>query len=92
MAIKRWTLIVQGRVQGVYYRATTQKTAAGLGLTGYAFNLPDGGVEVVAEGETEILEALHQWCKEGPPAARVERVSVSKSEATGEFADFSIRR
>lgn len=92
MTTKRWTMHVSGRVQGVYYRATTQKTAIALGLTGYAFNLPDGGVEVVAEGLPDTLKELHQWCQDGPPAARVDRVTVSESDATGEFTEFVIRR
>ncbi|SDX42236.1 acylphosphatase [Marinobacter mobilis] len=92
MTATRWTMQVTGRVQGVYYRANTQKAGADLGLTGYALNLPDGGVEVVAEGDRKNLQALHDWCKKGPPAARVDRIVVTESQATGEFSDFSIRR
>lgn len=92
MTATRWTMQVTGRVQGVYYRANTQKKGAELGLTGYALNLPDGGVEVVAEGEPEALKALLDWCKKGPSAARVDSVQVAESKATGEFHNFSIRR
>lgn len=89
---ERWTLLIHGRVQGVYYRASTVETAGELGLTGYARNLPDGSVEVVAEGDREALEQLHRWCEQGPPAARVDRTEVAHSEATGEFGTFDVRR
>lgn len=92
MIQKRWTLHVTGRVQGVYYRAHTQKTATELGLTGYAHNRDDGSVEVVAEGAPDTLNELYRWCQQGPPAARVDEVRMAESRATGEFSDFSIRR
>ncbi len=66
--------IVSGRVQGVFYRASTREQALHLGLAGYAKNLPDGGVEVLANGSVDALDALERWLWEGPPAARVEAV------------------
>ncbi|MDX1755573.1 MAG: acylphosphatase [Marinobacter sp.] len=92
MSQTRWTMLISGRVQGVYYRAATEKTATELGVTGFALNLPDGRVEVVAEAEPATLEQFHQWCLQGPPAARVDKIDVTESPATGEFARFSIRR
>ena len=92
MSQKRWTMLVSGRVQGVYYRAATEKAATTLGVTGYALNLPDGRVEVVAEADKSTLEQFHQWCLEGPPAARVDGIDLTESAATGEFARFAIRR
>ncbi len=89
---KRWTMRISGRVQGVYYRAATEKSATELGVTGYALNLPDGRVEVVAEAEPDRLKALHRWCLQGPPAARVDDIDVTESAATGEFTRFTIRR
>lgn len=65
---------VRGRVQGVYFRASTQRQAQELGLCGYAMNLPDGDVEVVARGEDGALEALKSWLWQGPPAAQVTAV------------------
>ena len=66
--------LVAGRVQGVYFRASTRERALALGLDGYARNLADGRVEVVACGEAAALEALAEWLQHGPPAARVEQV------------------
>ena len=66
--------IVSGHVQGVFFRASTRAEAVRLGLTGYAKNLPDGGVEVLACGEIAVLEELQRWLRTGPPAARVESV------------------
>lgn len=67
--------LVSGRVQGVFYRASTRERALALGLSGYARNLPDGRVEVVASGADAAIEALEQWLQQGPPGARVDAVS-----------------
>lgn len=61
--------VVHGRVQGVFFRASTQKKARALGLTGWVRNLPDGTVEVLAVGPRPALEALLAWLHEGPPLA-----------------------
>ena len=66
--------LVSGRVQGVFYRASTRGQAQQLGLTGHARNLPDGRVEVVAHGSPEALDALERWLWQGPPAAKVEGI------------------
>jgi acylphosphatase len=65
---------VSGRVQGVWYRASTQQRARELGLEGYARNLSDGRVEVLACGEHEALASLERWMWQGPPAAKVDSV------------------
>jgi len=65
---------VHGRVQGVWFRDSTRKEAERLGITGYAINLPDGNVEVLACGLQEAIDLLEAWLHEGPPLARVERV------------------
>ncbi|HET6907678.1 MAG TPA: acylphosphatase [Rhodanobacteraceae bacterium] len=67
--------IIRGRVQGVFFRASTREQALKLGLSGYARNLADGSVEVLASGSGEALDALQEWLREGPPSARVENVS-----------------
>jgi acylphosphatase len=67
--------IVSGRVQGVFYRASTREQALRLGLAGYAKNRLDGRVEVLASGEAAALDALERWLRQGPPAARVEAVN-----------------
>jgi acylphosphatase len=69
--------MVHGKVQGVFFRASTRERALDLGLSGSATNLPDGSVEVVAEGEAMAVDALEAWLRHGPPMARVERVERS---------------
>ncbi len=66
--------IVTGRVQGVFFRASTRERARWLGVAGYAENLPNGSVEVVAAGSAAALDELDGWLHHGPPAARVDRV------------------
>ncbi|AHX14303.1 acylphosphatase [Dyella jiangningensis] len=66
--------LVSGRVQGVFYRASTREQALALGLRGHAKNLPDGRVEVIASGTDAALDALEQWLWRGPSGARVDDV------------------
>lgn len=78
--------LVSGLVQGVFYRASTKTRARELGLAGFAKNLPDGRVEVVASGDAEALDALHAWLRQGPPSARVvavEREAFSEQMHAG---------
>jgi acylphosphatase len=77
--MSRWVArrcLVKGRVQGVFYRASTRERALTLGVTGYARNLPDGSVEVLACGDPAAVEALCEWLWEGPPMAEVARVDI----------------
>ena len=67
---------VAGRVQGVFFRASARQRAVELGVTGYARNLPDGRVEVLACGPREAVDALCRWLWQGPPAASVTSVDV----------------
>ncbi|BAT71395.1 acylphosphatase [Thermosulfidibacter takaii ABI70S6] len=89
--MKRAHIWVSGKVQGVFYRATAKEIAKRLRLKGWVRNLPDGRVEIVAEGDEDALRAFVDWCWEGPPLARVEDVKVVWEEATGEFDDFYVR-
>jgi acylphosphatase len=82
--------VVRGRVQGVFFRAASQREARRLGLTGWVRNLADGSVEVVAEGEDERIKEFIQWAQRGPSAARVDRVETRWRGYTGEFSDFRI--
>jgi acylphosphatase len=72
--------LVSGRVQGVFYRATCVRRAESLKLRGYAKNLPDGRVEVLACGEPEAVEQFIAWLWEGSPASRVEGVSTGECD------------
>jgi acylphosphatase len=74
--------LVGGRVQGVFFRASTRTEAMRLGLNGYAKNLADGSVEVLACGDASALDELQRWLRMGPPAARVETVQRSTAEGT----------
>lgn len=77
--------LVSGKVQGVFFRASTRNEARRLGLSGYAANLSDGRVEVVAMGRAEALAELEQWLWQGPPSARVD--DVVRSEHHGRVED-----
>ena len=66
--------LVSGKVQGVFFRASTRERALELGLSGHAINLDDGRVEVVAHGDAAAIETLASWLRQGPPMARVDRV------------------
>jgi acylphosphatase len=80
---RRMTVLVTGVVQGVGYRRFVQRRAQDLGLNGFAENLSDGKVEVVAEGSLEALGQLLHWIKRGPTHADVRQVEVSYAETTG---------
>lgn len=80
--------LVSGRVQGVFFRASTRERARALGLVGYARNLPDGRVEVLAGGSEAALAELEAWLHEGPPAARVDAV-LREAAAAPTCRDFS---
>ncbi|RMD83113.1 MAG: acylphosphatase [Candidatus Dadabacteria bacterium] len=86
----RLHLFVSGRVQGVWYRGSMADRAASLGVAGWVRNLPDGRVEAVIEGPPEEVAKLVEWCRQGPPAARVEDVVVEEQEPEG-LAGFRIR-
>lgn len=73
--------LVSGRVQGVFYRASTRARAEVLGVTGHARNLPDGRVEVLACGEPEAVTALCEWLWRGSPASSVRDVQVETIDA-----------
>jgi acylphosphatase len=90
--VTRAELLVLGRVQGVFYRASAQQEGMRLGLLGEVRNLPDGNVEAIVEGPRERIEEFVEWCKRGPPSAEVENVRVRWSKALGDFRTFMIAR
>lgn len=87
--IKRFHLKITGKVQGVWYRASTQRKAQELGLSGWVRNLPDGSVEAAIEGPEGKLQLMMQWCAQGPTHARVEAV-VPKEIAVEKSQTFEI--
>jgi acylphosphatase len=88
MALKQVQLTVRGRVQGVFFRASAQREARRLGVTGFARNRPDGTVEIVAEGDEEVIRDFIGWANKGPSAARVDNVDVRWRAFSGEHTDF----
>jgi len=79
-------LIIQGRVQGVWYRESMRIEAERLGVAGWVRNRRDGSVEALLQGDDTAVESLIRWAWDGPPAARVDAVQVS--EGNGEFSGF----
>ena len=87
---QRLHALVRGRVQGVGFRYSTLREGQQLGLNGWVRNLPDGGVEVTAEGPTPALEALLNFLHRGPSAARVQSVEPQWSPAAGGLGPFDV--
>jgi len=81
---------VHGRVQGVFFRASTRERAVEAGVAGWVRNCPDGSVEAVLEGPPDAVEAVVAFCREGPGPARVERVEAADEEPEG-LAGFRVR-
>ena len=82
---------IEGQVQGVGYRDFAQRAAAGLGLAGYAVNLPGGGVEVLAQGDKSALEILVERLREGPRLAAVDDVQVRERVPAAQLTSFEVR-
>ena len=89
--MKHIHVYISGKVQGVYFRAETQRAAVGFNLTGWVRNMVDGRVEACFEGKDENIDKMIEWCHIGPPAARVEEVLTDEEPYTDEFHDFSIK-
>ena len=81
LSMQTISIIVKGRVQGVFYRQSTREKARELGLTGYVQNMENGSVHIVATGEHEKLDQLIAWCRQGPPKAKVQRRSHYRNSA-----------
>lgn len=84
-------LLIAGRVQGVFYRASMVEQAQAAGLHGWVRNLRDGRVEALVQGPQPALDTLLAWCRQGPPAARVDEVLVSAVSETDLPAPFATR-
>ena len=90
MTINR-TVIIKGKVQGVFYRGSTREQAERLGVNGEVKNMPDGSVELIIEGNREAVEQLITWCHQGPQRAEVEEVVVKEGTIKG-FKNFRVIR
>lgn len=89
--MKHLDIIVSGKVQGVFYRASAQTVAGELGIRGFVRNEPDGSVFIAAEGRDELLERFVAWCHRGPARASVTGVTIHEGPLAG-YDDFKVRR
>ncbi|MGD0803686.1 MAG: acylphosphatase [Candidatus Bathyarchaeia archaeon] len=81
-------ITVLGRVQGVGFRVNAKRRADHLGLNGWVKNLPDGSVEIIAEGPEVYIEEFIKWCRVGPSGAIVDKIDVERKPAKGELSGF----
>ena len=91
MSTTHYNITVTGKVQGVYFRASTKQMADLLGLKGFVRNEPNGDVYIEAEGDDNMLTKFIQWCHHGPEKASVKYVSVSGGDAAG-YGEFVVSR
>lgn len=84
-------VIVSGRVQGVFFRDTTQREARRLGVAGWVRNLDDGTVEAVFEGDSNAVESMLEFCRRGPERARVDEVAVAADQPLEGLEGFDVR-
>ncbi len=89
--MKRLHLIVSGRVQGVGFRWAAQKAARQLGVNGYVRNLPNGDVEIVAEGDETAVDRMIAWARKGPSWSRVDNLQLDDLPGPPEHAEFGVR-
>lgn len=90
--MKHISIFVRGRVQGVFYRASTRDAARQFGVNGFVRNEPDGSVYIEASGDEVALEKLIAWCRKGPPRAMVSDIQISEMEGLVQFHSFEINR
>lgn len=81
--MRRIHVLIGGRVQGVFFRATCAELAGALGLAGWVRNTPDGGVEAEFEGPADDVASMLRWCREGPPGAQVRAIDVREIPVSG---------
>ena len=83
-------VIISGRVQGVFFRMETKRAADRFGVSGWVRNQRDGTVEAIFEGDQDKVDAVLEWCNEGPPSAKVTDVNVQWQDYAGEFNKFDV--
>jgi acylphosphatase len=86
----RAQVVIAGKVQGVFFRMETKRTADTYGVCGWVKNKNDGTVEALLEGDEERVRSVIDWCREGPPFAKVRRVDVTWGDYTGRINSFDI--
>ena len=89
--MKAVRVLVTGRVQGVWFRASTKEQADARGVCGWVRNLEDGRVEALFEGEEDDVDAVLEWCRTGPERARVDKISLKPVEEQG-HSEFTVLR
>ena len=89
--MRRVRLLVLGQVQGVSFRAESQRKAKEFSLAGWVRNLPDGRVEITAEGEKENIEKFIEWIKQSPALSKVSNIKSEWQDYIGEFNNFNIK-
>jgi acylphosphatase len=87
----RVRIAVRGRVQGVWFRGAAREAADRLRLVGWARNLADGSVEILAQGNEQAIEQFVEWCHHGPPAARVASVATQREMVQDDLHGFRVR-
>lgn len=90
MPMTRAHVYVRGRVQGVFFRASTRDMARASDVKGWVKNCLDGGVEAVLEGRKDAVDNIVNWCRNGPAGAHVEQIDICREDFTGEFHEFSV--
>ena len=90
--MKCLSILVRGRVQGVFYRASTKEVALKFGIRGFVRNEPDGNVYIEAVGDDITPNKFVEWCRSGPPHAKVTEVQVEEKKEPANFHSFEIRR
>lgn len=83
-------VLIEGRVQGVFFRASTRDEAQARGLAGWVRNRADGRVEAVFEGDRQVVENMLAWCKKGPPYSYVDHVKIDWQPYQGDLMDFRV--
>ncbi len=86
----RLHVVIEGRVQGVFFRASTRDQARARGLAGWVRNLPDGRVEALFEGDKRVVEDMLRWCRRGPAYAYVDYVEEEWQAYQGDLTDFRV--
>ena len=86
----RLHVVIEGRVQGVFFRAATRDEARARGLFGWVRNLADGRVEALFEGDKPVVDNMLAWCRKGPPYAYVDHMEINWQQYQGDLIDFRV--